>query len=121
MIGNFLLEMKSEIRGNTASLPTAESLGFLSYQAVQFGCIVYLQKYQNIKIIFCLLFGRLECVAHSFAYVAPFVFLRDVWVRTQRDVVASRRASNLATHLPKLAPISLLSHLSFYLATHLPA
>jgi hypothetical protein len=24
-------------------------------------------------------FGRLECVGHSFAYVAHFVFLRDVW------------------------------------------
>jgi hypothetical protein len=34
-------------------------------------------------------FGRLECVGHSFAYVAHFVFLRDVRIRTQR-AVASR-------------------------------
>ncbi len=29
-------------------------------------------------------FGGLEGVGHSFAYVAHFVFLRDVWIRTQR-------------------------------------
>jgi hypothetical protein len=44
--------------------------------------------------------GGLECVDHSFAYVAHFVFLRDVWIRDQRAAVASRRATNLATHLP---------------------
>jgi hypothetical protein len=43
-----------------------------------------------------------EFVVHSFAYVTHFVFLRDVWSRTQRAAVASRRATNLATHLPKL-------------------
>jgi hypothetical protein len=36
---------------------------------------------------------------HSFASVAHFVFLRDVWIRTQRAAVTSRRATNLATHL----------------------
>jgi hypothetical protein len=35
------------------------------------------------------------------AYVAHFVFLRDVWIRTQKAAVASRRATtNLATHHP---------------------
>jgi hypothetical protein len=34
-----------------------------------------------------LIFGGLECVGHFFAYVAHFVFLRDVWIRTQRVVV----------------------------------
>jgi hypothetical protein len=29
------------------------------------------------------LFGWLECVGHSFAYVAHFVFLRVAWIRTQ--------------------------------------
>ncbi len=43
-------------------------------------------------------FGGLECVGHSLAYVALFVFLRDFWIRTQRAAVASRRATNLATH-----------------------
>jgi hypothetical protein len=49
------------------------------------------------------LFGGLECVTHSFAYVAYFVFLRDVWIRTQRAGVASRCATNLAAHLRNLA------------------
>ncbi len=56
-----------------------------------------------IEIIFynCVfIFGGLECVGHSFAYVAHFVFFRDVWIRTQKAAVASRRATNLATHLP---------------------
>jgi hypothetical protein len=47
-------------------------------------------------------FGGLECAGHSFAYVAHFVFLKDVWIRTQIAAVASRRATYLATHLPKL-------------------
>ncbi len=51
--------------------------------------------------LFCIFFGGLECVGHSFAYVAHFVFLRDVWIRTQRAAVASRRATNLATYLPE--------------------
>jgi hypothetical protein len=37
-------------------------------------------------------------------YIAHFVFLRDVWIRTQRAALAGRRAINLA-------PISLISHL----------
>jgi hypothetical protein len=45
----------------------------------------------------------LECVGHSFAYVAHFVFLRDVWIRTQ----SARRAYNLASHLSNQPPISL--------------
>jgi hypothetical protein len=30
--------------------------------------------------------GGLECVGHSFAYVAHFVFLGEVWIRIQRDL-----------------------------------
>ncbi len=48
---------------------------------------------------FCIYFGGQECVGHSFAYVGHFVFLRDVWIRTQSAAVASRRATNLATYL----------------------
>jgi hypothetical protein len=33
--------------------------------------------------------SRLEFVGHSFAYVAHFVFLRDVWIRSQRADVAT--------------------------------
>jgi hypothetical protein len=53
--------------------------------------------------------GGLKCVSHSFAYVTYFVFLRDVWIRTQRAAVASRRATNLATHLP--SPYLTANHL----------
>jgi hypothetical protein len=35
------------------------------------------------EVFFVYLFGWLECVGHSFAYVAHFVFLRDVRIRTQ--------------------------------------
>ncbi len=52
----------------------------------------------------------------------PFLFLRYVWIRTQRAAVASRRTTNLATHLPLLA--TNLPHLATHLphlATHPPA
>jgi hypothetical protein len=39
-------------------------------------------------------------LATAFAHVALFVFLRDVWIRTQRAAVASRRATNLANSHP---------------------
>jgi hypothetical protein len=45
-----------------------------------------------ILILFC----GLECVGQSFAYLAHFVFLRDVWIRTQRAAVASRRLTHLS-------------------------
>jgi hypothetical protein len=51
------------------------------------------------KCVVQYVFGVLECVGHSFAYVAHFVYLRDVWIRTQRAAVPSMRATNLATHL----------------------
>ncbi len=33
---------------------------------------------------FFVFFGGLECVGHSFTHVHHFVFLRDVWIQTQR-------------------------------------
>jgi hypothetical protein len=36
-------------------------------------------------------FGGLECVGHSFSYVAHLLFLRDVSIRTQSATVASWR------------------------------
>jgi hypothetical protein len=48
---------------------------------------------------FVYFFRGLECVGgHFFAYVALFVFLRDVWIQTQRAAVASRLATNLTNH-----------------------
>ncbi len=38
---------------------------------------------------------------YSFAYIAHFVFLRDVWIRTHAEScrILSRNATNLASHL----------------------
>ncbi len=72
---------------------------YLSSQNRKIGLFIF----SKIKIlldiwiysIFCIFFGRLKCVGHSFAYVAHFLFLRYVWIRTQRAAVASRCATNL--------------------------
>jgi hypothetical protein len=53
-----------------------------------------------LKFLFFNFFGRLQCVGDSFAYVAHYLYLRYVRIRTQRTAVANRRATNLATHLP---------------------
>jgi hypothetical protein len=58
---------------------------------------------------FLYIFWWAGCVGHSFAYVANFVYLRDVWIRTQRGAVASmqdRCATNLATQFTFLKPIA---------------
>jgi hypothetical protein len=60
-------------------------------------------KLQYNAVFFVYIFWRARVFGHSFAYVAHFVFLRDVWIRTHRAVVASRRPTNLDTHLPCLA------------------
>ncbi len=52
---------------------------------------------KDMILIFCIPFGGQECVGHFFDYVDNLVFLRDVWIRA---ALASRRATNLATHLP---------------------
>ncbi len=52
--------------------------------------------------IFVYFFSGLECVGHFFAYVALYVFLRDIWIQTPRAAAASRLATNLTTHLPYL-------------------
>jgi hypothetical protein len=51
----------------------------------------------NLFTFFC----WLQFVRYSFANVAHFVFSRNV--EHKRAAVVSRRATNLATHLPKLA------------------
>jgi hypothetical protein len=58
------------------------------------------ENYFLLLKFFVYFFGGLQCVGHSFAYVAHFVFLRDIWNGAQRAAVANRRATNLATHLP---------------------
>ncbi len=73
--------------------------GLMVKRLCKFGLLGSLGDLHNIFIFYFV--GGLECVGHSFAYVAHFVFLGDVWIRTQRAAVASRCAINLATHLPK--------------------
>jgi hypothetical protein len=50
------------------------------------------------SIFFCIFFGELKWDGHSFLMLA-ILFLRDAWIQTQRAAVASRRATNLASHL----------------------
>jgi hypothetical protein len=55
-------------------------------------------------------FGGLECVGqgHSFAFVAHFVFLRDIWIRTKRAAAASMQARHPLSHSsPCKLPVSL--------------
>jgi hypothetical protein len=68
----------------------------------------------KIFFLFAYFLGGLECVGHSGAYVSHFLFLIDVWIRTQRAAVASKRATKLSHPSP-----CLVTHLP-YLATHLP-
>jgi hypothetical protein len=68
-----------------------------------------------MALFFVYFLGGLESVGHSFAFVAYFVFSRDVWIRTQRAAVASMRATKLASHLPNLA-----AHLPSYIFCPLP-
>ncbi len=90
---------------------------------------------RNCFALFLYIFNRLECVGHSFAYVAHFVFLREVWIQTQRAAVASRlvyqlsyqspylstHSPFLATQLPSWPPKSLLGHPNPFLATQIPS
>jgi hypothetical protein len=63
-------------------------------------------EYLSVRILKELFFGGLQCVSNSFAYVAHFVFLRDVRIRTRRAAVPNRHDTNLATHLPTLKNLS---------------
>jgi hypothetical protein len=66
----------------------------------------------------CIFFGAVYSVLVTPLLMSPiFVFLKDVWIRTQSAVIVSRRATNLATHLPALA--AQLPNLATYLF-HLP-
>ena len=55
-----------------------------------------------MKVIFVHYFGGLDRFSHSFVFVAHFVFLRDVWIQTERAAVARKCATNLATHFAHL-------------------
>jgi hypothetical protein len=75
----------------------------LFYRLDDFSKQIRTLTFNGISLFYCSFFGGLECAGHSFANVVHFVFLKDVWIRTQTAVVVSRRATNFATHLPGLA------------------
>ncbi len=70
-------------------------IGFRQVQGKSLWELVSVRRTISYKseVFFVYYFGGLECVGHSFAYVAQFVFLRDVWIRTQTAAVTSRRAT----------------------------
>jgi hypothetical protein len=85
-------------------------------------------KLPVLKSFFVYYFCGLECVGHSFAYVAYLIFLRYVWIRSPESFRSKQACYNLATHLPNLATHlpnlatrlpNLTTHLPD-LATHLP-
>jgi hypothetical protein len=65
---------------------------------------------------FCIYYLRAS-VGHSFAYVAHLVVLKDVWIRTERVAVASRRATKIATHLLFIGGLEYVGH-SFACVAH---
>jgi hypothetical protein len=104
-----LARLFSSSASSISSLAVSPSLAPTSCLSTGNNLIIF--RISLTDIFFC----GLECVCHSLAYVAYFVFLRDFCIRRQRAAVASRCATNFATHLPYLA------HPSPYLATYLPA
>jgi hypothetical protein len=57
----------------------------------------------HIFYIIFLFFGGPEWDGHSFAYVARFKFLRDVWITTQRAAVTTYFLSGKIKHKTDLA------------------
>ena len=45
---------------------------------IRFSILYFRHRCDNVRDFFVYFFGGLECIRHSFAYVAHFVFLRDV-------------------------------------------
>ncbi len=93
----------------TQKLPSALSLVSSSiHMFMQFCLRNAMKTYQKLVqqkfnySIFYILIGRLQCVGHSFAYVAHLVFLRDGRIRTQRAAVASTGAHQLSLPSPKM-------------------
>jgi hypothetical protein len=48
--------------------------------------------------LFCIFFGGLECIGHSYSSVAHLVFLRDFWIRTIRELPYSKQARYQLSH-----------------------
>jgi hypothetical protein len=98
----FTLIMISSYTANLAAFLTVERMespiGKISSYTANLAAFLTVERMESpIGNFFCIFLA-----GYPFAYVARFVFLRDVWIRTQRAAVTSRRATNLATHLPKI-------------------
>jgi hypothetical protein len=108
-----------------------------SLNPAAFSPVTYTPPSVRLPLFFCIfLLGGLECVGHSFAYVAHFVFLRYVCIRTDShpESSLSKQARYQLSHLsPYLNiicfassvlfpfPLRIISHLHnrFYLLTSL--
>jgi hypothetical protein len=65
-----------------------ENVGVLGNKAIDKNEVILKEiKLLFSSILFIYFFGGLECVGHSFAYVAHCVLLRDVWIRTRRPAI----------------------------------
>jgi hypothetical protein len=80
--------------------------------------LIFYPDQHFVNYFFCKFIGGLECVGHSFAYIDHLVFLRDVWIRTQRAAV--EQARHPSPYLVSHPPPYLLSHPSPYLVSHPP-
>ncbi len=80
-------------------------------------CLFSFYKHKQFFVYFS---GGLQCVAHSFAYVAPFLsYFWEISGFEPRVLskLASRRDTNIANHLhksPKIALLHIIRHCSYY-------
>jgi hypothetical protein len=83
---------------------------FVSKKIVERYCrLSSLNLNPNIDFLYCIFFGRLECVGHSFTSW----FLRDVWTRTQKGCCDKQARYQFCHPSPCLAThpvIPMLSH-----------
>ncbi len=60
------------------------------------------QPWPRKCVLYVYIFWQARVCWSLHANVAHLWFLRDVWIRNQKAASASRRATNVATHFPKL-------------------
>ena len=106
LTGNNFMELhKREWR--SLSRPSPYQAFFISYSLLPplDGSYMFQKErsYFHFFSFFVYVFGGLDCVGHFFAYVLLIIFLRNVWIGTQRAAGASRRSTNLTMHPPNLA------------------
>ncbi len=76
-----LLSLKSLVLSSVFMLAWLNQ--FHTHKVISLDIINYsLVKEEGNFSLVNIFFGGLECVGHLIAYVAHFVFLRDVWIRT---------------------------------------